>query len=136
MKSFLLSCLLNVILRIFLFFSSLCFNLFFRNLNILNCNSFIHNFIVFDARVCLFVEPFVILADSLVLFSFVSIQDVFGKVAVVGNSSNLIAVDVFSYQLLSVFNGSLFASVDRAGRSPGDALPKSNVHVFRACILP
>jgi len=46
---------------------------------------------------------------NLILFPFVGVENVFGKMTVVVNSSNFIAVNVFVDQFISVFNGSLFS---------------------------
>lgn len=112
------------------FLCSLLLYLILRDLYVFNSDGLISQPIFFDACIGLLVEFFVVPADCLILFSFVGVEDVLGKVAIVGNSSDLVAVDVFAYQLFSVFDRPLFSGVDGSCWSPGNALPQSNVHVF------
>ena len=75
------------------------------------------------------------LADILILSSFIGIEDVFGEVAVIGNSSNLITVDIFADQFLPVLYGSLFSNVNGTNWPPRDTFPKSDIHIFRSLII-
>lgn len=102
---------------------SLLLYLLLRDLYVFNSDGLISQSILFDATICLFVEFFVVPADCLILFAFICVEDVLGKVPIVCNSSDLVAVDVFAYQLLSVFDGSFFSCVYCSCWSPGYALP-------------
>jgi hypothetical protein len=134
MKSFFLHLYLHFFFFIFLLLRSLDLNLFLRNGNVLDSDSLIDGSIILDAGVGLFIEAFVVPAHSLILLSLIGIQDVFGKMPMVGNPSYLITVDVFANQLLSVFNCSLLSSVHCTSWPPSNALPESNVHVFGAFV--
>jgi hypothetical protein len=56
-------------------------------------------------------------------------------VAVIGNSSNLITVDIFADQFLPVLYGSLFSNVNGTNWPPRDTFPKSDIHIFRSLII-
>lgn len=111
-------------------FIPLLLDFLLRDLYILYSNGLICQSILLDARIGLLVKFFVIAADCLILFAFVGVEDILRKVAVVGNPSDFVAVDVFAYQLFSVFDCSLLPGVYRTRWSPGYAFPQSNVHVF------
>lgn len=123
---------LLIILLVFFLFRPFDLNFFLWNCDIFNSDCLIDYFIVFDASICLFIKALIMPAYSLILLALVCVQDVLRQVAMVGNSSYFVAVDVLSNQLLSVFDGSLLTSVDCTCRSPSDALPKADIHILRA----
>lgn len=135
MQSFLFNLFLHVLVRFFLFLRSLHFNLFFRNFNVLNSQSLIHRSVILDSRIGLFVEFLIVPAYNLILLPLIGIQDIFGKMTVIGNFSYLVAMDVFSNQFLTILNSPFFSGVDGTSWSPCDALPKSNIHILGACIV-
>lgn len=135
MQSFLFNLFLLVLFRFFLFLRPLHFDFFFWNFNIFDCQSLIHRSVILDSRIGLFVKFLIMPANNLILLSLVGIQDIFGKMAMIGDFSYLVTVNVFSNQFLTIFDSPFFSGVDGTSRSPCDTLPKSNIHILGACIV-
>lgn len=135
MQSFFLNLFIHVLFSFVLLFRSLDFNFFFRNFNVFNSQSLIHRSVVLDSRISLFVKFFIVPAYNLVLLSLVGIQDIFGKMTMVGNFSYLVTVDVFSNQFFTILNSPFFSGVDSTSWPPCDTLPQSNIHIFGTCIV-
>lgn len=96
MKTYFLDFLLNILCWSSLFFRAFVLYFFLRNLYVLNCYNLIDFLVVPNTSVCLFVKPLIVLANCLVLLSFVGIEDILGQMAIVCNSSYLVAMNIFA----------------------------------------
>ena len=131
MKTFFLCFLLCILFWSSLLFRAFVLYFFLRNFYILDCQHLIDFFVVPNTCVCLFIEPLIMLTDCLVLLSFVGIKNILRQMAIVCNSSYLVAMNIFANQFFSIFNCPFLACAHCACWSPSNALPKTDVHIFR-----
>ena len=110
----------------------LVMNLFLFNFNALDYGSFPRRLDVDYSCIGFSINSFIMLACPLVLFSFVGVEDVLGKMPVLGDSPNFVAVLILLDQLFAILLCSCFSGVDAACGFPSNVLPESEIHVLRA----
>ena len=97
--------------------------LFLLDFYILNQPFFIRLALSNYARIGLTIRLFIEPARRLILLALFCVQDVLGQMSVVCYPPYLGAMRILLYQLLSVLNSSLLASIDCTCGSPSYALP-------------
>ncbi len=120
---------LGTVLVAFLVFSGTG-NLFFGKLYIFH-NGFLElNRLLLNSCVGLLIDSFVKLAFSLILSPLFGVQNVFGEVPVVVDSSDFVGMHIFLDKFLPILNGPAFSLVDDSCWLMCYVFPNTNVHIL------
>ncbi len=105
-------------------------NLFFWKLYIFH-NGFLElNRLLLNSCVGLLIDSFVKLAFSLILPPLFGVQNVFGEMPVIVDSSDFVGMHIFLDQFLPILNGPAFSLVDDSCWLMCYVFPNTNVHIL------
>ena len=127
---FLLLCkVLRIFLVVFLVFSR-TWNLFLWKLDIFH-NDFLElDWLIFNSSVGLLIYSFVELAFRLILSPLFGVHNVFWKVPVIVDSSDLVGMHVFLDKFLPILNRPAFSLVNDTCWLVRYVFPNTNVHIL------